>query len=161
MVGLYQVTDLAGVTKALTQIKDQGEGTTQSAFTTPFGDELAHYYRFQQIAEQKLIVKGPDGKAKWGGPLPFPAVFNMAEVPKGGWADPEVSRPFNQRFTAMLGLLQNAWADGDKHKLKLAIDEMRALTPLARTLMAKPLSPGNVNFYGPSFLYDPAPPPTP
>ncbi len=161
MVGLYPVTDLAGVTKALTQIKDQGEGTTQSAFTTPFGDELAHYYRFQQIAEQKLIVKGPDGKAKWGGALTFPAVFNMAEVPKGGWADPEVSRPFNQRFTAMLGLLQNAWADGDKHKLKLAIDVMRALTPLARTLMAKPLSPGNVNFYGPSFLYDPVPPPTP
>src|SRR5262249_1247779 len=50
ILGLYKVSDLEGVTKAITQIKEQGEGTSQSAFDDPaFGGELAHYYRFQQI----------------------------------------------------------------------------------------------------------------
>jgi hypothetical protein len=162
-VGLYKVTDLASVTKAITQIKEQGEGTTQSAFDDPdFGGDLAHYYRFQQIVEQKQIVQGPDGKPKWGNPLPFPAVYAMAEVPKGGWEDAEVSRPFNRRFTAMLGLLQEAWATGGtagKAQLTQAIKAMRDLTPLARRLMQKQLPQGN-GTYGPSFLYDPAPAPT-
>jgi hypothetical protein len=157
-VELYKITDLDGVTRAITQIKEQGEGTTQSAFATDFGGDLAHYYRFQQIVEQKLIVSGPGGKAVWGDPLPFPEVFKMAEVPKGGWADQEVSRPFNRRFTVMLGLLQDAWAAGGaagKAKLTQAVSVMRELTPLAQALMLKPLPQGN-GFYGPSFQYDPA-----
>jgi hypothetical protein len=162
-IGLYKITDLPGVTKAITQIKEQGEGTTQSAFAVEFGGDLAHYYRFQQIVEQKQIVQGPDGKAKWGEPLKFPAVYNMAEVPKGGWQDQEVSRQLNQRFTAMLALLQDAWATGDpagKKTLTQAVAVMPELTSLARALMEKPLPQGN-GCYGPSFLYDPGAAPGP
>jgi hypothetical protein len=156
ILGLEKITDPAGVEKAINLIKVQGEGTSQSLFTE--GGTPAHYYQFEQIVEQKQIITGPDGKPKWGKPLKFPAVFNMAAVPKGGWPDQEISRRFNQRFTVMLGLLQDAWRNDDTvgdQKLSAAIDVMRELGPLARVLMKQAIPGGNY-FYGPSFQYDPA-----
>jgi hypothetical protein len=156
-VGLDKITDMAGVERAINLIKEQGEGTSQSAFN---GSDPAHYYRFKQIVDEKFIIPGPGGKAVYGDPLPFPAVTKMAEVPKGGWQDAEVSRPFNKRFTAMLALMADAWSNddtvGDK-KLSQAIKVMRELTKLARDLMKKPL-PGGNGFYGPSFLFEPESP---
>jgi hypothetical protein len=154
ITGVFKIATLDDVDRAITQIKQQGEGTSQSAFAEGFGGTLAHYYCFQQIVEGKRIIKGPDGKAKWGAPLPFPApdgIYPMAAVPHGGYPS-EITGAFNQRFSAMLGLLQDAWAaggDAGNSKLQDAIDVMGELKKLARAILEQPLQSGGV--YGPDF----------
>ena len=151
ILGLTKIQNLADVESALERIKEQGEGTAQSPFADAFDGELAHYYRFEQIAMEKLIVRAPDGKARWGGPLVFPTgLLPMAPVPKGGHP-PNVSRPFDEQFSAMLEGLQRAWDNGDAQSLTEAVDIMRKLKTLAQNLMKQPLPSGQGN-YGPSFL---------
>ncbi len=155
-VHLKQLPDLAAVECALKQIKEQGEGTDQSPFEEDFGGELAHYYRFMQIVVGKQIVKGADGKAHWddSNPVPFPDAFPMAMVPKGGHP-PELTRPFNEQFSAVLSLMQAAWDAGGaagQAKLSAAVMAMAKLRDPAIALMQKPIKPnsGGGN-YGPDF----------
>jgi hypothetical protein len=154
VTGLEKYVTPDDVKGAIGLVKHQGEGTEQSAFEEPTGDVLAHYYRFQQIRDLKQIVKGPDGKAKFGDPMQLPAeVSPMALVPKGGHP-PEVTKPFDELFTAMLRALQDAWGDGTpqqrKDRLKVSIQTMRKLRTPALALMQKALPSGNGN-YGPDF----------
>jgi hypothetical protein len=137
-------------------IKTQGEGTSQSPFATGMaGQELAHYYRFWQIAaERKILVEG--GKAKWGpeGSLPFPAVYPMASVPRCGYPD-AMTGAFDGRYRQMIIELQTAWALGDtpdgRQHLTNAITIMRQdLARLAVPLMQTEIAPGKGN-YGPDF----------
>jgi hypothetical protein len=155
-VHLTKLNDLNAVKSAITQIKEQGEGTDQSAFEEDFGGELAHYYRFMQIVVGKQIVKGEDGKAHWDDsqPVPFPEVYPMAMVPKGGYP-PELTRSFNEPFSNVLTLLQSAWRVGGsagQHKLLDAYAAMRQLRTPALALMSQPIDPnsGRGN-YGPDF----------
>jgi Ferritin-like len=152
--GLKKYLSLDDVDGAIGTIKHQGEGTEQSAFEEPTGDVLAHYYRFQQIRDGKRIVKGADGKAKFGEPLAPPAVvYPMAPVPRGGHPA-DVGKPFDEKFTAMLRALQAAWGTGapDERDAQLdtAIKAMRKLKAPAVALMQTPLPSGGGN-YGPSF----------
>jgi hypothetical protein len=157
-VHLNQLSDLPAVLRAIKQIKEQGEGTDQSPFEEDFDPkELAHYYRFMQIVVGKQIVKGTDGKAHWDDsqPVPFPDVYPMAMVPKGGYA-PELTRAFNEPFSAVLNLLQGAWqTGGNEGQTKLGdavkIMQQKLQTP-AVALMNEPIQAlsGRGN-YGPDF----------
>lgn len=156
-VHLKQLPNLAAVDCAIEQIKVQGEGTDQSPFEVPFAEkELAHYYRFMQIVVGKNIVQGADRKAHWddSSSVPFPEVYPMAMVPKGGYA-PELTRCFNEQFSAVLNFLQGAWQIGGsagQAKLTDAITAMRNLQKPAIALMKQPIQPqsGRGN-YGPDF----------
>jgi hypothetical protein len=156
-VKLSKLADLDAIECAIKQIKEQGEGTTQSPFVQDFSpDELAHYYRFMQIVVGKQIVKGQDGKAHWddNSPLPFPTVYPMAMVPKGGYA-PDLTRPFNEQFSAVLNFLQVAWQTGGaagQASLESAYKAMRGLAKPAIALMQQEIqsNSGRGN-YGPDF----------
>jgi Ferritin-like len=149
IIGLTKLTNLTDVEMAISMIKEQGEGTDQSPFATDFGGGLAHYYTFGEIYHGQTFIKTASGKWDWAGdPVQFPKVFPMAPVPKGGYGE---SRRFDLRYSAMLGSLQAAWADGDNSLLEAAAAAMTALAGPARDLMQKPLPSGKGNF-GPSFL---------
>jgi Ferritin-like len=149
ILGLTKLTNQTDVEQAIALIKEQGEGTDQSPFATDFGGGLAHYYTFGEIYHGRTFTKTASGKWDWvGDDVPFPKVFPMAPVPKGGYAE---SRPFDLLFSAMLGNLQAAWAGGNQDQLDTAVTAMKSLAGPARDLMQKPLPSGKGNF-GPSFL---------
>jgi hypothetical protein len=165
--GMLKITDQSNlpntitVDNAIKLIKEQGEGTEQSAFEEDFSpNELAHYYRFMQIGEGKYIRRGADGKAHWDntpqGRLPFPAnVYPMAMVPKGGYPA-LLTAPFNQQFTQVLRLLEEAWNAGGaqgQQNLTDAEQAMLGLEARAVALMQQPVGGPNQGRgnYGPDF----------
>jgi hypothetical protein len=82
---LYAVSTMALVQQAISEIKEQGEGTSTSPDAPNFGDELAHYYRFGEIYNGQEFV---ETNGKWGytgAPVPFPDVWPMAQLTSPTW----------------------------------------------------------------------------
>jgi hypothetical protein len=147
-VGLFKINTPADAQKAISQIKQQGEGTTQSPLAVDFGGELAHYYRFAEIWHERRLVRNAGGEWKFeGDPLPFPDTYPMAEVPLGGYPE---SLAFDTLYTEVLHKLQAAWTTGSQAQLGSAVSAMFALSDPARTLMQMPRPSGGGTF-GPSF----------
>ena len=80
---LTPVKSLVDAQAALTEIKEQGEGTSTSPDDGD-GSELAHYYRFGEIYNGALLVQVSGNWQYAGAPVPFPATYPMAPVPEGG-----------------------------------------------------------------------------
>ena len=157
---LAVISNLEDAKAALQLIRKQGEGTPQSQGAS--GDELAHYYQFNQILQQKYYTKQADGTWKLdpNKPLPLPAadgVWPMARVPVGGYPDVPEATAFDKTYSDMLRALQAAWTqpNGDD-SLQAAIGLMYQLRSKAVTLLKMPRSvqygPGN---YGPAFRFVP------
>jgi hypothetical protein len=147
-VGLFKVQSLADVKKAVLEIKEQGEGTSQSPLSVDFGGDLAHYYKFAEIFHEHRLVRDAEGQWKFEGEtLPFPEVFPMAEVPPGGYPE---SLDFDKKFTTVLNKLQAAWESGSQAQLSGAVGAMLALNDPARALMQTPRPDGQGNL-GPDF----------
>ena len=80
MLQVFVVSTLADVAEAITEIKEQGEGSTQTPESPQFGTEpvtgkfeLAHYYKYAEIYHEKEFVKVADGTWQYkGAALPFP-----------------------------------------------------------------------------------------
>ena len=96
-----------------------------------------------------------------GGPLPFPDVYPVAQVPADGYHYDEVQqdaalllREFDDAYTHLLDELQSAWEGGGQAALLRAIEWMFSLADPARRLMAIPI-PGTdpALHYGPNFRY--------
>ncbi|GBE91692.1 ferritin-like domain-containing protein [Nostoc cycadae] len=153
---LFAIKTLADVEKAITEIKVQGEGTSLSPDAEGFGDQLAHYYKFDEILQGREI-KQIDGQWKYAGEvIPFPDTYPMAKVPQGGWTNPSeevrtLLDEFNHAFKLVLDNLELAWTNGDESKLGQAIGLMYNLQGSAVKLMQIPLPDGSGN-YGPDFL---------
>lgn len=158
------VTNLEEVEKAITTIKDQGEGSAGPPDTSP-GD-LAHYYRFAEIIEGKELVCNEAGQYEFTTPISFSLkndVWPMAPVPEGGYTDDKVSDPkvrrllrsFNLTYSKLIDLLEVVWeADGGQASLWHAIETMFDLEKYAKPLMQIPRAHGKGN-YGPDFRYIP------
>lgn len=151
------LSQLSDVYRAIGEIKEQGEGTSQSPDAVDFGGELAHYYKFGEIYNGMHYVQGADGKWGYNGPppIPFPAAYPMAQVPAGGWTDapPDTRKQlnaFNSAFTSLLQTLESAWGSGGKNALSEAIGQMFDLQGLGISLIqtSRAPEPGN---YGPEF----------
>ncbi|MGH2718286.1 MAG: ferritin-like domain-containing protein, partial [Actinomycetota bacterium] len=72
---------------AITEIKEQGEGTSGNPQVPVSGNELAHYFKFGEIYHGKGYV---DVDGHWdytGPPVPFPDAWPMLPVPEGGYPD--------------------------------------------------------------------------
>jgi hypothetical protein len=153
---LFPIQSLADATKAVNEIKEQGEGTTQSPAGGGPGGELAHYYKFAEIYHGKELVK--NAQQQWvfeGNPVPFPEVFSVACVPAIGYPDDPDAVKFDKKYTKLLQQLEGAWTTGTQDQLD---DAMMIMMPQlggpARLLMQKPLDAGGFTC-GPCFRFAP------
>lgn len=153
---LTVITTLPEVAQAITTIKQQGEGTSQSPDDA--SSELAHYYKFAEIYHGKQFVQDPvTKKFAYNGPaIAFPTVFPMSPIPPGGYVNPaapvqQALSAFDAEFKQLLTDLQTAWAAGSQSALTAAITDMFALPGLANTIFGFEL-PDKSGVYGPDFV---------
>lgn len=156
------VESVEDATSAIELIVEQGEGTTTSPLE---GDELAHYYRYWEIAEGKEIEPDPDappGTPPWrfsGPPIPFdqakvlPVIANpkTSKYPAGSAARTGC-QTFNYTYTNLLKVLHDTF-NGQPDRLPAAIGLMESLNEQAQALMA--IDSGLGSNAGPSFEYQP------
>jgi ferritin-like protein len=152
---VYMITSVADAKKAITEIKKQGEGTSQTPFAMDPSSEFAHYYKYAEIYHGKALIQ-VNGKWRYkGDAIPFPEVYPMARVPARGYQRPsdpakQALQAFDQQFTTVLDYLDSAWATGNQSMLNNAVGAMFALQHLANSLMQIPL-PSTRGVYGPDF----------
>lgn len=161
---VFSIRTLADVKRAIKQISEQGEGTSQSPDAVDVMDVLAHYYRFGEIWHEKGLVQ-QDGTWQYtGDDIPFPddsEIYTILPIPAGGYQTPSTeAKPdldtFNASFTTLITQLQAAWDNGDPASLGGAINTMFSLQSLANTIMQHQYPGGGV--YGPEFLVVQVPP---
>jgi hypothetical protein len=157
---LPEVLNLDGALEAIELIVEQGEGTEQS----PEGgesDELAHYYRFQQIQRHKTLNRDPAVPPgfEWGPPRValedagvWPMVANPPDVPlPQGSEVARISDQFDRTFTLLINELQRTFG-GEPRALGSAMAQMHALRIEAARLVPMEV-PGCDRTAGPRFLY--------
>lgn len=154
------IGSLADVEAAINLIKDQGEGTSESISDAETG-ELAHYYRFKEIAVGRKLVRTANDRWVHQGPeVHLPECWPVAEVPPGGYQRNQVPADtwekmisFDIAYTKMLKQLEVAWATGSHTALNCAIASMMADLPrLAIQIMQVPIKGQPFN-YGPCFRF--------
>jgi rubrerythrin len=175
-VEVSPVTDGASAQAAIEIIIEQGEGTTQSP-VDPEGErgDLAHYYRFAEIANGRQLVPNPDAGpdtppdqryAYDGPPIPCdPAgVLDLIKDPTAaGYPAKSVQRywcdTFNYTYTSLLKALHTAF-NGEPDTLPAAIGLMFSLKEQFMEMTQFPADPAKPTGHAaaPSFEYQPANP---
>lgn len=181
-VEVIPVTDVASAQAAIEIIIEQGEGTSTSP-VDPDGrpGDLAHYYRFAEIANGHRLVPNPDAgpdtppDKRWsytGPPIPFDAAGVLPLV-----KDPRVDVPskpptyaegtyarrlcdtFNYTYTSLLKSLHGVF-NGNPEALPAAIGLMWSLEQEFMEMTRIVLEPANPNspVAGPSFEWQPVNP---
>lgn len=164
---LYPITNVATAQSAIALIMQQGEGTTAATSPLDAEGELAHYYKFAEIAAGKQLVPdttAPNGFSYTGSAIPFDptGVFPMIENPaqNAGPLIPantnvaQMADQFDRTYSALLNAL-NATFNGAPSNLNVAIGLMYSLRVQAQDLMQQPLSNGTNNM-GPRWLFNEA-----
>ena len=115
---LIPITDVTSAGKAIDVIVHEGEGTTKTLLDG--GGQVAHYYRFEQIARGKELVPdstAPQGFSFTGAPVPFDAdgVFPITANQRLAELDPnteagKLAKQFAQTLTEMLTALHKTFA---------------------------------------------------
>jgi len=161
---LFAVTDRAKAVEAIDHIVSQGEGTEQGTEDSPldFEGEVSHYYRFQEIARNQVLLKDPTVSVgyAWGGPLgiDFSKAVNAIDDPGGhdfsGNAKAGVLQDdCNRCFTEMVDELQRA-VSGHPDRLGNAVRKMFELSQAADAAITFPIDDSGI-VAGPAFLYRP------
>jgi hypothetical protein len=156
---LHAVLNLDDALKAIDLIVEQGEGTEQSPEDQ--SDELAHFYRFEQIQRQETLSRDPAVPAgyEWGPPPigldetgVWPMIDNPTEVtlPQGSELA-RISDQFDGTFTLLINELQRTFS-GEPGALGSAMAQMHALRIEAARLVPMDV-PGQDGTAGPRFLY--------
>ena len=161
---VYVIDSLEKAKKAITEIKEQGEGATSTAMPiNPDDDfsEYAHFYKFSEIVEGKEIKVEPDGFSYSGKVIPFNAadVYPMVDDPDlNNWKDkPDVYKAavnFAKSYQNLLNNLHDTF-NGNPGNIESNIGEM--FSPLkteAQALMKMPLGDGTNA--GPTFQLPPS-----
>ena len=159
-----EVANLTTAKNAIAEIAEQGEGLDHTIFDGDqrFGqvDELAHYFRFNEIRSERRYLatdtptSGPSGPEL---PIDWSARFPMRPNPRAAQyrRRPDVHRlmvEFNQRYTGLLRTLHAAF-NGKPQRLLEAVPQMYDLKYRAQTLMAIPTGRVDGSTVGPSFEY--------
>lgn len=157
MPELTLIDSIAAAEKAIGLIVEQGEGTTASASAGALSDDLAHYYRYQQILDGMEYTRQPDGTYKKdpSKPIVFPSadeIYDIAIVPAGGYPGVDKAQKFDRNYSNMIAKLQESWDSGDSELLEQSFGQMHSLNGLASALMSTPI-PGGSGNYGPAFGY--------
>jgi hypothetical protein len=162
---LVAVRDLASALQALTEIVEQGEGSTPSdvwdgdhQMFHADRDEVAHYYRFEELKLGRRYQlgdtpsSGPTGKAAevaWDAVRPMRPNPRIADSPPGGEVH-AAQQAFNAAYCTLLYLLEQAF-NGDPSMLGAATGAMFGLKSQAVALMA--LESGDGFTAGPTFEF--------
>jgi hypothetical protein len=164
---LTAVTDLTSALAALEEIVEQGEGSMRGEVWDgdqdifhPDRDEVAHYFRFQELTLGRRYRRGDTPQS---GPTGEALAVDLSGVhpmrPNPRLADHAPGSPiraaqedFNRTYCALLNLLEQAF-NGSPGVLGAATGTMYALKAQALTLMEMPDGEGTAA--GPTFEYVP------
>ncbi|MFG1708886.1 ferritin-like protein [Nonomuraea sp. M3C6] len=164
---VFAVEDLESALGALAEIVEQGEGTSRGEVWDgdrdvfhPERDEVAHYYRFQEL---KIGRRYRRGDTPQSGPTGETLPVNLAAVPPmrrnprlsdhaPGSAIRTAREEFNRTYCALLNQLEQAF-DGSPKLLGAATGTMYGLKAQAQALMRMPDEDGTTA--GPTFEYVP------
>ncbi len=154
------IGSLEDVEAAIDLIKDQGEGTSEEIADLKTG-ELAHYYRFKEVAVGRKLIQSGDGRWVHQGPeVPMPDCWPVAEIPPGGYQHDDVPAAtwdkmvrFDIAYTQMLKLLDIAWSTGSHTALNQGLAAMMTDLPrLAIEIIKTPIQDQPFH-YGPCFRF--------
>lgn len=158
------VTDLDSAIAAIELIIDQGEGTNPSESPLDGGPdgELAHYYRFAEIAEGNALVpiETAPGWSYSGDPIVAEGpIANIATNPSSsafptGSAERHAMDNFNYTYTSLLKGLHMLF-NGKTDTFSRTLGAMMSLRQQALTMMSGTNLHGPI---GPSFEYQPVNP---
>jgi hypothetical protein len=158
---LFAVSDLKTAKRAIREITDQGEGTSPIDPADGY-DEIAHFYRFEEIVRGRRIVLEKDGYSFTGPEVRFDpdGVWPMIDDPSpsklpAGSLVQRRSDQFDDLYWSLLAVLHEAF-NGRPERLDSAIELMFSLEVAAKKLVATPLAPGAQQTAGPAFR-DPRP----
>jgi CDGSH-type Zn-finger protein len=165
---IISVVDLESALAALGEIVEQGEGLQHQEVWDgdrdmfhPEREEVAHYFRFQEIVVGRRHASGDTPQSgPTGEPLhvDWDAVHNMRpnprsrEYPKGSEARTRMDE-FNHAYSGVLHLLDECF-NGSPRLLAVATGAMYGLKEQAVELMKLPSGDGETTV-GPSFEYVP------
>ena len=165
--GVIAVTGVTSACQAIDTIIDQGEGTLTSPLEV-VGTDVAHYYRFAEIAHGRRLIRNPDTGPETppdqrylyaGAPVPVSqaAVRDAPVNPKAagypaGSAARRACQAFNYSYTGLLKSL-HATFNGTPRELKSAIGLMGSLQQQATDMLAGRATSGIC--VGPSFEWQP------
>lgn len=141
------VTDLDSAISAIQTIVEQGEGIRGSHYDDPSKQELAHYFKFERIAE----ADAPLGDV-------WPVVKDPKTVDYSGPLR-DLSHLFNGCYSYMLAALEEIFTITDaakKHQIMFRglYSVMTAVMPeLAQMMMRQPASEGDDENAGPTFEF--------
>ncbi|HEY6342995.1 MAG TPA: ferritin-like protein [Bryobacteraceae bacterium] len=151
----WAIDSMHAVLRAIDTIKEQGEGSSGTPVDYDPAD-WCHYYRFAEVAEGRKIVQLPGEPKRWAygsEKLPFPEVWPVAKLPKGGYDRDRVTGAvlhlmdrFDATFTRMVDDIQATWTGGDQAALWRAIQEMFDLQEIGLALMKTPRCDGKGNY---------------
>jgi CDGSH-type Zn-finger protein len=165
---IIAVQDLESAKAALVEIVEQGEGLDHQEIWDgdremfhPRRKEVAHYFRFQEIAAGRrhrpgdTPRSGPTGErfeVDWGAVYPVRRNPRSADYPDD--SEPRLRmEAFNRSYCAVLHLLDECF-NGSPRLLAVATGEMYGLKQQAIELMRLPSGDGKTTV-GPSFEYVP------
>jgi CDGSH-type Zn-finger protein len=165
---IIPVYDLRSAHAAIDEIEEQGEGLKHAEVWDgdrdmfhPERDEVAHYFRFMEIAQGRSFTRGDTpASGPSGSPIEvnWDAVYPMRPNPRsqdfrGGSAVVAAIGEFNLRYSDLLRDLHRAF-NGEPARLPRTVPAMLQLKTLAQELMQMPSGDG-VTTAGPSFEYMP------
>jgi CDGSH-type Zn-finger protein len=161
---IVAVTDLASARRALDEIVEQGEGLDHESIIDgdrdmfhPDRDELAHYFRFHELALGRRYLpgdtphSGPTGEpvtVDWSGVHPMRTNPRSVDYPPGSDIRAAMDG-FNRSYSEVLALLQQCF-NGDPQLLAIATGAMYGIKGQMIALMQLDCGDGS-STVGPSF----------
>ena len=106
---LFAINTVKDALNAISEITDQGEGTSASPDEGTFDpNELAHYYVFAQIYYGYMVAAVGSGFQYSGAAITMPTVYNFA--PQSPVASDQAT--FISTFTTLMTQLEACWTSG-------------------------------------------------
>lgn len=161
------VRDLASALAAIDEIEEQGEGLKHAEVWDgdrdmyhPEREEVAHYFRFKELAQGRSFRRGDTPRSGPSGPavdVDFSAVYPMRRNPRtqdfhGGSAIVAAMSAFNLAYSDLLRDLHRAF-NGERERLARTLPAMMQMKEMAQRLMQ--MDAGDGTNAGPSFEYMP------
>lgn len=157
---IFAVNNYTDANNAIQDIISEGEGSPQAGSPLDFQNELAHFYRFEEIYMNQLLVKADNSVGyAWGAPLGvdwnavYPAINDPENHDFSG--DPPAAQAAqaacNTAYTSMVDELTKTF-NGNTGSLGNAVGAMFQLRMAALHALVTPLADGT-SVSGPSFIY--------